>query len=591
MTQRDQGSSTVRVATRAVAALPRPARAVFWLCALIFLATSFGLLGVVGERYLVEVPQHGGSITEGVIGWPRYINPILARFDADRDMTALIYSGLMKPLPSGELVPDLAESYTISPDGLVYTITLRPELVWHDGEPITAADVIFTIEKARDPGLAVKSLKRASFDDVTLETPNDRTIVFTLKKPFPRFLENLTMGILPKHVWQHVGNDQFDLSYLNLEPIGSGPYMIADLVEDKETRLPTSYELRAFPRYALGEPYITHLTIRLYGNNKDLLLAFEKGEIDQMSAVDPEHAETYRTHGTPVVIGKLPRVYGVFFNQSEQPVLADAAVREALERATDRERIVREVFHGYATAVSEPLPFGSTNDPFQAVSATGTQFDLVRAKEVLEDGGWEYNEEDRIWTKTDKRKKTTQRLEFSLALLDGIPEFQKSAAILKENWEALGAHVTLKIFEQTVFSAEVVAPRKYDAVFFGEVTGRNPDPFAYWHSSQRNAPGSNLALYANRSVDKMLEEARKTLDPMEQQELLASFEEEIAKDRPAIFLYVPDFIYVISPMQRGRFNVGIVTTESERFLSVHDWYVESERVWRFFRDRMERLTD
>ncbi|HSE35066.1 MAG TPA: ABC transporter substrate-binding protein [Candidatus Paceibacterota bacterium] len=591
MTQRDPGSSTVRFATKAVATLPRPARAVFWLCTIVFLASSFGLLGQIGDRYLVEVPEHGGAISEGVIGWPRYINPILARFDADRDMTALIYSGLMKPLPSGELVPDLAESYTISPDGLVYTIALRPELTWHDGEPITSADIAFTIEKARDPGLAVKSLRRASFDDVGIETPDERTIVFTLKKPFPRFLENLTMGILPKHVWQHVGNDQFDLSYLNLEPIGSGPYMIADLVEDKETRLPTSYELRAFPRYALGEPYITNLTIRLYGNNKDLLAAFEKGEIDQMSAVDPVHAETYRTHNVPIVLGKLPRVYAVFFNQTERPIFADASVREALELAVDRERIVRDVFRGYATPVAGPLPFGATNDPSALAHATATVPDLERARAVLEDGGWKFDEAGQVWTKTDKRKKTTEHLEFSLALLDGIPEFRQTAEILKQNWEALGAKVTLKISEQTVFSTEVVAPRKYDAIFFGEITGRNPDPFAYWHSSQRNAPGSNLALYANRSADKLLEEARKTLDPREQQELLGKFEEEIATDRPAVFLYVPDFIYVVSPKQRKALEVGIVTTESERFLSVHDWYVESERVWKFFSDRMERVAE
>ena len=175
-----------------LAQLPFYVRVIF-LCALfVFAGTSFALLTHWSDKYLIEVPRHGGYLAEGIIGRPRFINPVIAKSDADRDIATLIYSGLLRATPEGDLIPDLAAGYQVSDDGLTYTFTLKDDLVWHDGEPITAADVAFTIDKVRDPGLAIKSPRRASWEGVTMETPDAKTIVFHIKQPYAPFLENAT---------------------------------------------------------------------------------------------------------------------------------------------------------------------------------------------------------------------------------------------------------------------------------------------------------------------------------------------------------------------------------------------------------------
>jgi len=177
----------------------------FFLCVLI--VSSFLLLWKVNQSFLVEFPARGGQLKEGIIGSPRFINPILAMSDADRDMTSLIYSGLMKSNSKGDLVPDLAESYSISKDGLVYKFKLKDNVYFHNGEKVTTDDVEFTINETQDS--ALKSPKRANWDGVTVKKLNDREIEFVLKQPYSPFLENTTLGILPKKIWANFDSDQF----------------------------------------------------------------------------------------------------------------------------------------------------------------------------------------------------------------------------------------------------------------------------------------------------------------------------------------------------------------------------------------------
>lgn len=190
-----------------------------------------------------------------------------------------------------------------------------------------------------------------------------------------------------------------------------------------------------------------------------------------------------------------------------------------------------------------------------------------------------------IYEKTDKAKKQVNLLEFAISMPD-VPELRAAAEIMKRNWEELGVSVTIKVFDTSSFTNEVLIPRKYDMLFYGQVTGRLHDPYAYWHSSQRNAPGLNLALYINKNVDKLLEDARREPDDSERNALLEEFRTTLQKDHPAIFLYSPEFLYATAPSVRGM-RIGLIATEAERFLNVEEWYIESERVWQWFADRTE----
>ena len=172
--------------------------------------SALGLLALANSATSVTIPARGGSLTEGLVGPVRFVNPLLALSGPDKDIGALVYSGLMRATPEGKLIPDLAERVEISEDGTVYTFTLRPALTFHDGAPLTSADVLFTIARAQDP--EIKSARRADWEGVSAVAPDPRTVVFTLPHAYAPFLENATLGILPKHLWESVSAEEFPFS-------------------------------------------------------------------------------------------------------------------------------------------------------------------------------------------------------------------------------------------------------------------------------------------------------------------------------------------------------------------------------------------
>ena len=553
----------------------------FFLCVLI--VSSFLLLWKVNQSFLVEFPARGGQLKEGIIGSPRFINPILAMSDADRDMTSLIYSGLMKSNSKGDLVPDLAESYSISKDGLVYKFKLKDNVYFHNGEKVTTDDVEFTINETQDS--ALKSPKRANWDGVTVKKLNDREIEFVLKQPYSPFLENTTLGILPKKIWANFDSDQFSFSIFNIEPVGSGPYKVKSLKKDAYG-IPTYYTLVSFNKYVSGAPYIKKLLINFYKNENSLIDAFKGNDIESISAVSSQNAEMLKEeNGHRTIRAPLPRIFGVFFNQSQAPVLANKEVREALSEAIDKNRIVKEVLNGYGIEINSPIPpdlIGGDNDAKN--EAGGKEEDDVSVSKIekalakLKAGGWKLNEKEKILEK--KLKNETQQLRFSIST-SNTPELKKVAEIAKEEWEKLGAKIEVKIFEPGDLNQNVIRSRKYDALLFGEIVGRDIDLFAFWHSSQRKDPGLNIALYANSKTDKLLEDARKIESKDERMRKYRQFEDEIAKDFPVAFLYSPDFIYIIPEKIKG-YSTGQIITPADRFLNINEWYTDTEKVWKIF---------
>lgn len=555
----------------------------FSLCVLLTGSTLL-ILSNLNMYLTTEVPVSGGTHTEGVVGAPRFINPLFAVSEADRDLTSVVYAGLMKATPDGQLIPELAEGYEVSPDGLTYTFTLRASATFHDGTPVTADDVEFTILKAQDP--AIKSPKRANWDGVKVEKLNDRQIAFALKQPYAPFLENTTLGILPKHMWEHVGAEEFVLSFFNIEPVGAGPYQFQNVSRDS-AGIPQTYTLHAFPDYALGAPYIRTLIFSFFPSDTDLIQAYQRGNVDSINSISGDIAESVRHPNDNLVHVPLPRMYAVFFNQSEAPVLLNKEVREALDVAVDKQALVRDVLGKYGVVGTGPLPVevGSpgvdddgSNTDMDTENDTTTEHAL-QAREILSAHGWTFNEENQVWEKIDKKKKQTTILRFSLAT-GNTPELKRTAEVLRSAWQAMGAQVEVQVYETGDLNQNVIRPRKYDALLFGLVVGRDLDLFAFWHSSQRNDPGLNVAMYANSKADDLLSKARATADYDERIALYQSFEKEVAADSPAIFLYSPEFIY-LAPKNIGGMWVDHVVNTSDRFLNVHRWYLNTERVWNF----------
>ena len=243
-------------------------------------------------------------------------------------------------------------------------------------------------------------------------------------------------------------------------------------------------------------------------------------------------------------------------------------MRAALEAAVDRSALINNVLKGYGAPTTGPLP-----EP--AASSTG---DLGRGRRLLADAGWQWQAGEKIWTKPSKNNPLT--LAFSLATSD-TPELKTTAEGLKEMWTALGAKVDLKIYEPGDLNQNIIRPRQYDALFFGQILGRTPDLFSFWHSKQRLDPGYNIALYTNLSVDKWLEQLRTAGDAATAASLTKKIVAAIKQDRPAIFIYSPNFLYILPPKVKGA-SLPVINTPADRFATIHNWYITTDKVWRIF---------
>ena len=524
----------------------------------------------VNSLFMVEVPSYGGELREGLVGLPRTINPVLAVTDVDKDISSLVYSGLTR-YNKGAIAPDLAKDWKVSADGLTYTFDLKPNLKFQDGTPVTADDVAFTIKKIQDA--ALKSPRQADWANVSVSVSSPSQIQFVLKQPYSPFLSNTTIGILPKHIWSAISDDQFSFSQYNSSPIGSGPYEVSAIARDSRA-ITQSYTISTWNGYYAKVPYLSSITFVFYTDEDNALSALDSGIIDSLPSVPAEQASHLASNSAEaytVLKSPLPRIFGVFFNQNQNPALADKNVRTALDMSIDRPSIVKIALSGYGIPIDGPLPINISQ-------ASGVDSgDISAAQTLLEKNGW-VKGVDGIYAKTVK--KTITSLTFDIYTAD-TPDLKQTADIVKNAWTRLGANVSVKVFEPSDLYQNIIRTRKYDALLFGEFVGKDQDLYAFWHSSQRNPPGLNVAMYTNSQTDKILESLRTSTDDSSRASMFKQFEDTIRSDIPAIFLYVPDFDYIV-PKSLHEVDLEDVTMPSDRFSSISNWYMSTEKVWKIF---------
>jgi peptide/nickel transport system substrate-binding protein len=540
-------------------------RVIVFILAVFFVGAFLFWIGAGYVAATREIPDAGGRYVEGIVGQPRYVNPVLSSANAaDEDLVSVIYSGLTGYDGDGRVVNRLAERIDVSEDGMTYTVTMRDGLTWHDGDPITAEDVVFTIEAIKDP--AYHSPIRQKWQGVDVEVKNPRTIVFALKKAYFGFPEHLTVGILPKHIWSAISPERFALADANLSPIGSGPYRFFNFQKDSEGNI-LSYELRPFSGYVEGKPYIEKLAFSFYPDEETMIGAFEKKEILGMSPLSSNQGnQMIGKKGATVHSFHLPRVFSVFFNPIKSVPLAFPEVRQALSMATDREALVREALSGRGVTASLPfLSFMEGNPSLPVISS-----DVEGAKRLLEEKGWKQGAEG-VWGKGETR------LAFDLQVPDW-PELRLTADLLSAQWRAVGADVTVKVMPLSELNRDVIRPREYEALLYGEEMGVNPDFYSFWHSSEKSDPGLNLALFDDTEADDTLLKLREETDPVKRNELLSSFLGLLAQKSPAVFLYSPDVFYVVSDAVRG-WDIRSANNTSSRLSGIEKWYMATRRVW------------
>jgi len=514
------------------------------------------------------IPKFGGEYIEGIAGQPQYINPVISKSNTtDEDLAQLIYSGIFKYDNEGKLINDLAESYEISEDKKLYTIHLKEGVLWHDGIPFTANDVLFTFNIIVDP--AYKSPDRFNWDGVTANVLDNRTIVFQTEHIYVGLLNNLTFGILPKHIWEPIGPDKFFLTDLNLQPIGTGPYKFSPPIQKDSRGNIISYKLVANPNYFGGKPYISKITFNFYQDDETLIDRFNQKEIMGINSVTAQEMKSIKLiQSVNFHQFSTLRYLAVFFNKTKSVPLAYKEVREALALSTNREEIVREVLDNKADIIYSPILHemnGFTED-FKKY-----EFNLDQANKILDDAGWARGE-DGI------RSKNEIKLEFNLITLN-TPELVKTAEFLKNQWEKIGIRVNINSYSGFDIQQNYIRPREYDAVLFGHSMTNIPDLFSFWHSSEKKDSGKNLSLFGDNTTDKLIEESRIEFDEQKRNELYKQFQQKLAEEIPAIFLYSPDYIYPVNKSVRG-IEIKNISSASKRFSNIEKWYIKTKRVWK-----------
>jgi len=535
-------------------------RIIFYTLATLVCIASLAGLYALEQSLLQKVPAYGGTLYEGEVGSPRFINPLLAISDADRDLSTLTYAGLMGISGNGALVPVLAESHTMSPDGKTYTFVLRSNAKFSDGAPVTADDVAFTVQRTQDP--ALKSPEYASWSGVRVDALDQHTVRFTLSKPYAPFLGITTLGILPSHLWKEVSDEQFPFSNLETNPVGAGPFKVSGVSRDA-AGLIQSVSLTQNKYYALGRPYLDGVNFTFYSSAEDLSNAISSGEVESAYDVPSKGALT----------APYARVFGVFWNPSEKQVYVRAEVRKALSLAINRQNIVGTVLSGYATAIMGPVPPGGVIKQFAVPQSDSS---TAAAAKVLQSAGWVYDGSSRAW----KNAGAKQTLDGITIRTSNVPELKSVASAVKTDWEKLGVPVSIELYEPGDLSQNVIRPRKYEALLYGEVIGRDQDLYAFWDSQERNDPGLNIALYANKTVDALLEDARGSTNQRTRLTDLQKIENTVAADYPAAFLYAPDFTYTVPKDLKG-VELPQIITPSDRFATVASWYRSVDAVWPF----------
>lgn len=529
----------------------------------------FGFFGVATLFYLnntKNVSAAGGEYIEGVVGSPRLINPLYSQSnEVDRDLTTLLYSGLAGRNARGASTLDLAKEYKLSDDEKTYTFTIRDGVKWSDGKPVTADDVVFTINSIKDDKYL--SPLRTAWLNIGIKKIDDSTVQFQLDKPYASFLTLAAVGILPKHIWEKVPPANINLADANTQPIGTGPYVFKSFVKDKAGVI-KSYTLDRNENYYGVKPSIKRVTLKFYPDYISAANALDNNQTDGLAFVPAEARSVLklktRLDSYDIV---LPQFNAIFFNDKENDILKDKAVRRALALAIDRNKIVDEALAGDGILIDGPiLPgYSGYNDKLGRLYT-----DNDAAQKLLVDAGWVLKDGNSIRT---NKKKTELRIE--LTTIDKEQNI-KAANIIKENWESIGAAVDLKVVPAGDVNNSVINIRKYQAFLFGEMYGPDLDPYSYWHTSALRYPGLNLAQYSNPKIDKLLEDARQTSDKLLRQKKYEEFQSLLMEDFPTIFLWQPKYTYLIDKKVKG-LEISTLLTPSDRWRSIMAGYINTKR--------------
>jgi len=523
------------------------------------------------------VPAAGGTYTEGIIGTPETLNPLLASHNpADRDLGCLIHAGLLRFDSSGLPVPDLAESWAVTADGLSYTFVLRSGLKWQDGVALSLDDVIFTIDIMQDPGFPGPSDLAALWQLVTLAKISETTLKLTLPEPYAPFLDSMTFSVLPAHVLSGFASNDIWSHLDNLTPIGAGPFALENLRVDTHGNIAEA-TLVANPYYHGKQPMLSQVKLLFYPDEPSALAALQHGEVMGVGWLSPAAIqELLREPDINVYSQQIPQYRMIILNQRNEALtfFQEKKVRQALLAGLNRRRITDEILQGQAIISNGPIIQGAWayNSNLSAV-----EYDPQRAIKLLEAANWLIQDTMLPGSVIPVRQKNGKALNFTLLVPDDRISVQ-IGNLAVSNWEQLGIQVTLDVLPSATLQSENLFNRRFDAMLvnLSLLGAPDPDPYPFWHQTEIDT-GQNYSGYDNRRISELLEQARVTKSLAERSNLYASFQAHFVDQTPALLLYHPVYSYAVHRQLHG-VQIGPLLDPSDRFQTIADWYLVTKRV-------------
>jgi len=541
-----------------------------WQLGIIFLTGILVGILLLGEQSneqpLSQEPVQGGTYSEALVGELQRLNPLLDTYNpVDQDIDSLIYSGLLKFDDRGMPVSDLTESWGVSQDGTIYNFTLRQGLLWHDGQPLTSRDVVFTIDLMREGGSIVPQDVQDFWEAIDVISLSDTSIQFRLPESFAPFPDYLTFGILPEHLLGNLTFDEMVDSPFNIQPIGSGPYRFESLILDGDRIIGIS--LSAFENYYAKEPFINQFIFRFYPDSTTAMQAYREGMVQGIGEVTDEILpDVLAEEELSLYSGRTPELYLILLNLNnpELPFFQEAEIRQALLKGLNRQWMGDRVMQGQAI-IADGVVLPGTWAYLE--EQTRMEFDVDQSILDLKQAGYEISGET-----GNVRQKDDIPFSFELIYPDE-PLFETLAIAIQDNWAQINVQVNL----MPVAYDELVNNRLQNRDFEAALISLNfsnspdPDPYPFWDQAQATG-GQNYTQWDNRYASEFIEQARITVDVNERARLYRNFQVIFNDELPALPLFYPIYNYAVDSQVQG-VSMGPLFNSSDRFTTVKDWYL------------------
>ena len=511
-------------------------------------------------------PTQGGVYKEALVGSLGRLNPLLDTFNGvDHDVNHLIFSGLIRFDDRGLPQGDLAETWGISQDGTVYNFSLRPNAVWHDGQPVTSGDILFTVNLLRDEQMPLPEDLRAFWSEVEVKLLDEKTLQFRLPESFAPFLDYLTFGVLPEHELGDLAPEELIDAAFNLQPVGSGPYRFEQLItEEGQIK---GLVLTAFADYYHDAPFIEQIEFYYYPDSAAAMAAYREGEVMGISQITPEILlEALNNPNLNLYSGRLPRLSLIYLNlgNPDLPFFQEAAVRRALLMGLNRQWIIDRLLGGQAIMADGPILPG-TWAYYDGIEHL--DYDPEAAIALLKEAGYTVPAEG-----GNARAKDGKPMTFDMVYPEVDP-YPAVAEMIQKNWQQLGVVVNLQAVPYDELVSAYLEPRNYQAALVDLNLARSPDPdpYPFWHQAQASG-GQNYARWDDRQASEYLEQARVLVDTAERMKRYRNFQVRFTNEMPSLPLFYPVYSYGVDE-QVQRVSMGPLFDPRDRFITVTSWFL------------------